>query len=124
MERQRQILRRIHSDVNADDIYQEELEKNLKRGLNVSRASRHAAEKVMRVVDGLVAAKVEEINARERRKAEYQECLRMTEGEVFPGASHRRGAPSGSGQPHSNMNGSCEHHAGSHSTAQASTQLR
>lgn len=102
MERQRQILWKLKSDVDADDIYQEELEKNIKRGLNISRASRHAAEKVMRVVDGLVAVKVEEINAIVRRKAEYQERLRMTEGEVFPGSSRPRARPAK--EPHLNLN--------------------
>ena len=102
MERQRQILKKLKSDVDADAVYQEELDKNIKRGLQFPRASRHAAEKVMRVVDELVAAKVAEINAIERRKAEHREYLRMIEGEVLPGSSHRR-APCGN--PQSNTSG-------------------
>ena len=88
MDRQRQILRQLNSDVNADLLYREEFDKNVKRGLTESRASRHAAEKVMRVVDGLVAAKVEEIKATERQKAEHRERLRMIQGEILPGSSH------------------------------------
>ncbi|VDC01128.1 unnamed protein product [Peniophora sp. CBMAI 1063] len=90
MARQRSILRRLQSPVDADALYAEELDKNLKRGLNFSRASRHAAEKVMRVVDGLVADKVEEIRKVERRKAEEREMRRMIEGEVFPQAGTER----------------------------------
>ena len=100
MERQRQILNKLKSDVDADAIYQEELEKNIKRGLQFPRASRHAAEKVMRIVDELVVAKVAEINAIERRKAEHRERLRMIEGEVLPGSTRRRALP---GEPLLNM---------------------
>ena len=106
MERQRQLLKRIKSDVDADAIYQEEFEKNMRRGLNVSRASRHAAEKVMRVVDELVGAKVEEMNARARLEAEYRERLRMTEGEVFPGSSARKTTPR---EPYLNLDVSGAH---------------
>ncbi|KZV68937.1 hypothetical protein PENSPDRAFT_652831 [Peniophora sp. CONT] len=130
MARQRQIIIKLNSEVDADAIYNEELEKNIKRGLTVSRASRHAAEKVMRVVDGLVAAKVEEINAIERRKAEVQEHLRMFEGEVFPASHVRRVGPFR--EPHLNTNVPRQRHARTScgrqepvaSTSRASAQLR